>query len=155
MQWIKDGFMTATVGDVIDYEIIRRDINALGKKFDIKEIAADRWNATQLITQLEGDGFNIFAFGQGYRDMSAPTKELEKLIIGGMLRTNKNPVMRWMAGNVYIERDAAENIKPSKKKSTERIDGIVAAVMAIGRATSSPVQTESIYNSPEKELMFL
>ena len=155
VQWIKDGWLTATDGDVIDYDVIRRDIGELGKQFNIQEIAADRWNATQLITQLEGDGFNVFAFGQGYKDMSAPTKELEKLVIGGKLRTNRNPVLRWMASNVYVEQDAAGNLKPSKKKSSERIDGIVASIMAIGRATNAPVVTESIYNTPERELVFL
>ena len=154
-QWIKDGWITATPGDVIDYDVIRRDINELKKQYDIREIPSDRWNATQLIGQLEGDGFTVFAFGQGYKDMTAPTKELEKLIIGGKIRFGRNPVLRWMASNVFAEQDAAGNLKPSKKKSSERIDGVVATIMGLGRAMAMPVATASIYDRPEKELVFL
>lgn len=155
LQWIKDGWITATEGDVIDYDVIRRDINEFGKRYEVKEIAADRWNATQLITQLEGDGFNIFAFGQGFKDMTAPTKELEKLVIAGKIRSGKNPVLRWMASNVFVEQDAAGNLKPSKKKSTERIDGIVATIMGLGQAMLTPTTATSIYDAPEKELVWL
>lgn len=134
LQWIQHGLITATPGAVIDYDYIRRDINALRERYDIREVAADRWNATQLIGQLAGDGVEIFAHGQGYKDMTAPTKELEKLVIAGKIRTNNNAVMRWMASNATVEQDAAGNVKPSKKKSTERIDGLVALVMGLGRA---------------------
>ena len=144
-QWIKEGFVSATPGDVIDYDAIRRDINALKKLYNINEIAADRWNATQIITQLDGDGLVIFPFGQGYKDMTAPAKELEKLVVSGKLRCGKNPVMRWMASNASIEQDAAGNIKPSKSKSSERIDGIVALVMGLSRAMMRP--NESIYET--------
>ena len=130
---------------MIDYDVIRADIGELGKRFDIREIAADRWNATQIITQLAGDGFTIFAFGQGFRDMTSPTKELEKLVIGGKLRANKNPVLRWMASNVSVEQDAAGNIKPSKKKSSERIDGIVATIMGLARASLQSNEFQSVY----------
>ena len=115
--WICQGWITATDGDVIDYDVIRRDIGELGKRFDIREIACDRWNASQLITQLAGDGFTIFAFGQGFRDLTSPTKELEKLVISGKLRAGNNPVMRWMASNVSRREDATGNVKPSKGKA--------------------------------------
>lgn len=133
-KWIKDGTITATPGETVDYDVLRRDINQLGERYDIREIAADRWNASQLITQLDGDGFTIFAHGQGYASMSAPSKDLEKCVIAHQLDHGGNPVLRWMASNVSVEIDAAGNIKPSKKKSTERIDGIVALVMGLGRA---------------------
>ena len=132
-RWIKDGFIEATPGRVIDYEYIRNKINALAEKYHIKEIAVDRWNATQLSTQLEGDGFEMIGFGQGFASMAAPTKELERRILEGTINHGKNPVLRWMASNVTTEQDAAGNLKPSKKKSTERIDGIVATIMALGR----------------------
>lgn len=132
--WLQQGLMTSTPGNSIDYDIIRRDINELGKIYEIREIACDRWNATQIIGQLDGDGFQIFAFGQGYKDMTSPSKELERAIISGDIATNHNPVLRWMVGNVATETDAAGNIKPTKQKSTERIDGVVAMVMGIGRA---------------------
>lgn len=133
-QWIAEGLITATDGDVIDYDVIRRDINALRDRYNVREIAADRWNATQIITQLQGDGVEVFGFGQGFASMTAPTKELLKLVVAGQLSHGGNPVLRWMASNTATETDAAGNLKPSKKKSTERIDGMVALVMALGRA---------------------
>ena len=132
-QWIKAGHITATPGKVIDYEFIRNKINELAEQYQIKEVAIDRWNATQLSTQLEGDGFEMIGFGQGFASMAAPTKELERRILEGTLNHGANPVLRWMASNITTEQDAAGNIKPSKKKSTERIDGIVATIMALGR----------------------
>ena len=134
-QWIGAGQIEAMPRDVIDYEAIRRRINELGERMHLFEIAIDRWNATQLATQLDGDGFEVVAFGQGYASMNAPTKELEELVVSGKLRHGGNPALRWMAGNVSIEQGAADNWKPSKRKSIERIDGIVALIMAIDRAT--------------------
>lgn len=131
-QWAQQGFMRSTPGASVDYDVIRRDINALREQFNINTIAVDRWNATQLVKQLSDDGFNVGLFGQGYASMTAPSKLLETMIIDGTLRHGAHPVLRWMAGNVAIETDAAGNIKPSKKTSTEKIDGIVALVMALG-----------------------
>lgn len=142
-QWVSEGWITATDGNVTDYDVIRRDIQELAEQFSIREIAVDRWNATQITTQLGGDGFEMVPFGQGFGSMSAPSKELEKIVISKKLRHGNNPVLNWMASNVAIEQDAAGNIKPSKKKSTERIDGIVALVMALGRMISQPPDTTS------------
>ena len=141
--WKKNGFIETTPGSVIDYEFIRRKINELAKQYHIKEIAIDRWNATQLSTQLSADGFEMIGFGQGFASMAAPTKELERRVLQGTINNGANPVLRWMASNVTIEQDAAGNIKPSKKKSTERIDGIVATVMALGRVMLTDDLTES------------
>ncbi len=138
LTWAKQGFLTLTEGDVIDYDVIRRDICALGRRYDIRELAADRWNATQIITQLQGDGFNVVAYGQGYQSMTAPTKELLALVTAGRLAHGGNPVLRWQASVFAVETDAAANLKPSKKKSTDRIDGVVAAIMALGRAMLVP-----------------
>lgn len=146
--WAKQNHIEATEGNVIDYDVIRARINALSEIYHIKEIAIDRWNATQLATQLAGDGFSIVAFGQGYASMSGPTKELEKLVLGEQLNHGKNPVLRWMASNVSVEQDAAGNIKASKAKSTERIDGIVASIMALGRVIANQEPVE-IYASGE------
>lgn len=132
--WVRQGLIQATDGDVIDYDMIRRRINELGEQYWIVEIAIDRWNATQIATQLAGDGFEIVAYGQGYASMTAPTKELEKLVLAGQWHHGGHPVLRWMAGNVAVEQDAAGNLKPSKKKSKEKIDGMVASIMALGRA---------------------
>ena len=147
--WIQQGHMEATEGNVVDYDVIRERINGLGKVYNIQEIAIDRWNSTQLQTQLMGDGFTVVPFGQGYSSMSAPAKELEKLVVSRSLRHGGNPVLRWMASNVAVETDAAGNVKPSKGKSTERIDGIIALCMALGRMIShqddaSPYETRGL-----------
>lgn len=143
-QWIRDGFIKATEGDVVDYDVIRTDINALAKQFNLKKLAIDRWNATQLAVQLGGDGITVELFGQGFASMNAPAKLLENLVTAGRLAHGGNPVLRWMASNVIVETDAAGNIKPSKKKSRERIDGMVALVMGLGAATST-ITSESVY----------
>jgi phage terminase large subunit-like protein len=139
--WIRDGHIRATDGNVTDYDVIRRDIVELSQKFNIRQVAIDRWNATQLATQLQGDGVNVLGFGQGYGSMSAPSKQLENLVLGEKLRHGNHPVLSWMAQNVAVQSDHQGNIKPSKAKSTERIDGIVSLVMAIGlhsTATAKP-----------------
>ena len=144
-QWVKDGVISTTEGNVTDYDVLRRDINALGKRYNIREIAFDRWNATQLTTQLQGDGFTMVPFGQGFVSMAAPTKELEKLLLSNRLAHGGNPVARWMASNVAVRTDPAGNLKPDKEKSSEKIDGIVALVMALGRAIVQPAPEESVY----------
>lgn len=143
VQWIRQGLIEATPGEVVDYDRVRKRIQELGERYQIREIALDRWNATQLATQLSGDGFEMVAFGQGYASMNSPTKKLEELVLAGKLVHGGHPVLRWMAGNVSIETDAADNWKPSKKKSIERIDGIVALIMAVDRATT---QSSSEWN---------
>lgn len=131
-QWRSQGHVNTVPGDWIEYTPIREYINELGKKYNIRKIAIDRWNASQFTQDLMNDGFEVEFFGQGFASMSGPAKEFERLILAGQLYHGNNPVMHWMAGNVAKEEDAAGNIKPSKKRSTERIDGIVATVMAIG-----------------------
>lgn len=138
--WAKQGHLRTTPGNVTDYDQVRADINELAKKYNIRHIAIDRWNATQLSTQLQGDGLNVLGFGQGYGSMSAPAKQLEGLVVAGKLM-HHSPVLDWQASNVAIQSDHAGNIKPSKAKSTERIDGIVALTMALGihaTATAAP-----------------
>lgn len=132
--WARQGLIEMTPGNVVDYGVIRRRTGELGARFRINEIAIDPWNATQVALELQDDGFEVVTFGQGYRDMTAPTKEFEKLVLSGRLRHGGHPVLRWMASTISVETDAAGNLKPSKKKSTDRIDGIVAAIMALGRA---------------------
>lgn len=146
--WIDQGYITATEGDVTDYDVIRCDINLLAERFDIREVAIDRWNSTQLQIQLMGDGIEVVPFGQGFSSISAPAKELERLIRSKELKHDGNPVLRWCMNNVMIEEDAGGNIKPSKRKSTEKIDGCVALVMAIGRAIVQPEGREgSVYET--------
>lgn len=147
LEWIKQGFITATSGEVIDYDYIKADIQTDSERFHIKQIAIDRWNATQLSTQLTGAGFEVVPFGQGFASMAGPSKEFEKMVIGRRYRHGGNPVLAWCAANVAVEQDAAGNIKPSKKKSTERIDGIVALVMATGLAIVAQATAPSDYET--------
>lgn len=144
--WADQGYITATEGNVVDYDVIRVTLNELNTKYHIREIAIDRWNSTQLQTQLMGDGFTVVPFGQGFASMSAPTKELERLVLSQELAHGANPVLRWAASNVAVQMDAAANIKPAKDKSMERIDPITALVMAIGRAMVQTDSGTSYYN---------
>jgi phage terminase large subunit-like protein len=132
--WIRQGLINATEGSVVDYREIRKEINELHKRFQIREIAIDRWNSTQLSTELAGDGFTMVDFGQGFASMTAPTKELLALILDQRLSHGGHPVLRWMASNAAAKQDPAGNIKLDKSKSAEKIDGMVALTMAIGRA---------------------
>ena len=95
---------------------------------------------------LEGEGYTMVPFGQGYKDMSPPTKEFYKLLMEGNIIHGGNPVLRWMAGNVVVETDAAENIKVTKAKSPEKIDGIVATIMALDRAIRNQGNNSSVYD---------
>lgn len=132
--WERQGYLKTTEGNVVHYGFIEAFIEELGTKYNIKEIAFDRWGAVQMVQNLEGMGFTVVPFGQGYKDMSPPTKELMKLVLEGKIAHGGNPVLRWMMDNIYVKTDPAGNIKPDKEKSTDRIDGAVALIMALDRA---------------------
>lgn len=144
--WEKQGYIMSTEGNVIHYDFIEKFIMDLSEKYHILEIAVDRWNATQMIQNLEGEGFTIVPFGQGFSSMSAPTKEFYRLLMEGRIIHGGNPVLRWMAGNVVIDTDSAGNIKVTKAKSKEKIDGIVAAIMALDRCIRQEGQSGSVYD---------
>jgi phage terminase large subunit-like protein len=146
-QWIREGFIEATEGNVVDYDVIRERIKEDAERFQIREIAFDRWNATQLVVQLGNDGLSMIPFGQGFASMAGPTRELEKLIVGRQLAHAGYPVLRWMVSNVSVKQDPAGNMKPDKAKSTDRIDGIVALTMALGRAQVQPPKRTNIYET--------
>lgn len=144
--WEKQGYIMSTEGNVIHYDFIEKFIIYLSEKYHILEIAVDRWNATQMIQNLEGEGFTIVPFGQGFSSMSAPMKEFYRLLMEGRIIHGGNPVLRWMAGNVVIDTDPAGNIKVTKAKSKEKIDGIVAAIMALDRCIRQEGQSGSVYD---------
>lgn len=131
------GLITLTPGSVVDHDRVRNDILALRDRYRIEEIAFDPWNATQMMTQLRGDGLTVVEHRQGFGSMSGASKEFERLVVGGTLRHGGNALLRWNAANVAIDTDPAGNIKPTKAHSTGRIDGIVAAIMACGRAVTA------------------
>lgn len=137
--WLRQTSCESTPGNATDYDVIRRRINELGQTYHISEIAVDRWASAQIQQDLTADGFKVIPFGQGFGSMGSPTKELERLLLAGKLRHGAHPVLRWNASNVMVDEDAAGNIKPAKDKSSEKIDGIVALVMAIGRAQAAQV----------------
>lgn len=131
LTWIREGWIEATPGDVTDYDVIRARVNELRNWFVIDQIGIDPWNATQLATQLMSDGFEVVFIRQGFKTMNEPSKRLETWVVGRTFAHGGHPVLDWMADNVAIDTDPHANIKPSKKSSTERIDGIVGLVMAI------------------------
>lgn len=145
--WVRMGFVEATPGNVIDYEYIKAKIIKIAGEFKgLIEIGFDPWNATQIGIQLEEAGVRIANVGQGYKSLSPAAKELEREYLSGELKHGGNPVLRWMAANVVLETDPAENIKPSKRRSAERIDGIVALCCAISRQIAAE-DTTSVYES--------
>ena len=144
-QWAKRGFIQTTEGNVVHYGFIERFICELGERYDIREIAHDRWNATMMVQTLEDDGFTMVPFGQGFKDMSPPTKELMRIVLEHKLCHGGHPVLRWNMDNAFVRTDPAGNLKLDKEKSTEKVDGAVALVMALDRAMKNQ-GGDSVYN---------
>jgi phage terminase large subunit-like protein len=131
-QWRRDGILYATPGPTVDYEAVRRELRAWGDAYDLQMVAYDPWNALDLVSRLEKqDAIACVKMGQGFSSLSAPTKSLEQAILSKRLRHDGDPVLRWCVGNVAVEQDSAGNLKPSKSVSTERIDAVVALIMAV------------------------
>jgi len=143
--WEKKGLLLTTDGNVVHYGAIEKAIEELGKIYNIREILFDRWGATHLVQDLEDLGFKVIPFGQGFKDMSQPTKELMRLTLEQKIAHGGHEVLRWMADNVFVKTDPAGNIKADKEKSTEKIDGIIALIMALSRAVGAR-DTESVYS---------
>ena len=146
--WKRQGYLQTTEGNVVHYGYIEKFIEQLGEKYNIREIAFDRWGAVQMVQNLEGMGFTVVPFGQGFKDMSPPTKELMKLTLEQKIVHGGHPVLRWNMDNIFIRTDPAGNIKADKEKSTEKIDGAIATIMALDRAIRCGNDTsESVYDS--------
>lgn len=124
----------------------------LGERYNIREIAYDRWNATMMVQALQDDGFTMVPFGQGFKDMSLPTKELMRIVLERNLNHGGHPVLRWSMDNAYVRTDPAGNLKIDKEKSTEKVDGAVALVMALDRAMKN-MNGGSVYD--ERGLLFI
>lgn len=146
--WEKKGYLQTTEGNVVHYGYIEKFIEKLGERFNIREIAFDRWGAVQMVQNLEGMGFTVVPFGQGFKDMSPPTKELMKLVLEQRIAHGGHPVLRWNMDNIFIRTDPAGNIKADKEKSTEKIDGAIATIMALDRAIRCGNNAgESVYDT--------
>lgn len=152
--WERQGTLMTTEGNVVHYGYIEKFIEQLGERFNIREIAFDRWGAVQMVQNLEGMGFTVVPFGQGFKDMSPPTKELMKLVLEEKIAHGGHPVLRWMMDNIFIRTDPAGNIKADKEKSTEKIDGAIATIMGLDRAIRCGNDTgASVYDS--RGLLFI
>lgn len=134
--WAARGLIHLTPGNQVDYGFVRKTIAELAKLYDIREIGYDRWNATQIVQNLTDDGIKMIPIGQGFASMSAPTKELLRIVMSHRMRHGNNPILRWMADCFSVQQDPSDSVKPKKadrRKSSKRIDGIVAGVNALAR----------------------
>ena len=146
--WNRQGYLETTEGNVVHYGYIEKFIERLGERFNIRDIAFDRWGATQMSQDLENMGFTVVPMGQGFASMSPPTKELMKLTLEKKIAHGGHPVLRWNMDNIFIRTDPAGNIKADKAKSTEKIDGAIAMIMALDRAIRCGNDTsESVYDT--------
>jgi len=138
-EWVRDGYIEKTDGNVIDYDFIFEQIKNDATDYTLSRLAFDRWGAARVVQVLQNMGITMVQFGQGFASMSPPMKELERLVLSGKIRHGNNPVLTWMADNVVARMDPAGNIKPDKEKSKEKIDGISALIMAIDLALRNEV----------------
>ena len=146
-KWSSLGFVKVTAGNVLDYDFVKADILQIVEKYDLQSTAYDRWNASQTIIDLQNEGMECSPFGQGYGSMGAPTKEFEKMVLTEKIEHFGNPVLRWMMASTVIKTDPAGNIKPDKEKSSQKIDGIVASIMALGEwMTAQAEEDNNPYN---------
>jgi phage terminase large subunit-like protein len=136
--WIKAGYIVATDSETTDYEFIRADIEALSKRYCIRRIGMDPWQAIQLGNQLQGLGLDVFKYPQGFRGFNSPCRQLENLLSNGKLRHDGNPVLAFHAGNVTIRQNAEGMIRPLKPtdNNNARVDGVISLLQAIGTWSS-------------------
>lgn len=131
-KWKRAGAVFTNPGDVVDQNALHKKVLEDSEEYDLRAVMVDRWNATQFVVNLIDEGVQAEMFGQGFGSMSGPSKWLERAVLTGALDHGGHPVLRWCAENVCVTEDHAENIKPSKEESTDRIDGIVALIMGVG-----------------------
>lgn len=166
--WVKQGWLTLTPGNVTDYDFVEAQISRDRDEFLVQELAYDRWNAQQLVNNLMGDGAPMITMGQGFASMSAPTKDLQRLIKVGaqvdeagapvkpLVRHGGNPLLRWMVDNFAVAMDPAGNVKPDKANAGDKIDGVVALIMALSRAVAArEAVATSAYDDNDEGLMIV
>ena len=147
--WHQQGFLTATPGASVDYEIVARRLCELCDDFDVQAIAFDRWRIDVLQRELQrlDRELPLKPFGQGFKDMSPALDTVESELLNGRIRHGAHPVLTWNAANAVATRDPAGNRKLDKMKARGRIDGLVAATMAMGLASQLPAALPSVYES--------
>lgn len=156
--WARQGFLRLTPGEVTDYAIVRAQIKKDMTAFRVAELAYDPWNATQLVTDLMGDGAPMVTVRQGYASLSPPMKQVSRLLLEGtperpLLRHGGNPAMRWMVDNIAVAMDPAGNVKPDRARSADKIDGVAALVTAMARAMVATKPRRSAYEDGELEVV--
>lgn len=144
--WARHGFLTICDEPTIDQAAVRETIRALARRFDLRLLGIDPWNARHFAALLHReDGLPIVEFRQGYASMNEPTKQFLALVARGALRHDGNPLLRWQAGNMVGVEDGAGNLKPDKPRSADKIDGLVASIMAVALSEAAPVETPEIH----------
>lgn len=143
--WAARGHISLIPGNMIDQEVLYADIIALWQRYPIRAIGIDPWNGAAMMTRLAAAGLKVEQFRQGFASMSAPSKAFEARVLQRRIKHGGDPVMRWMIGNTLVDMDPAGNIKPNKGRSADRIDGVVAAIMAFGLMDADPTAGGSVY----------
>lgn len=156
--WRDEGWLTVTSGDTADYDFILEQMKADQDAFSVKSVGYDRWNASQLVNDLTGEGFDMVKIGQGFISLSAPLKAIKHTLLSGTADTPRfrhggNPVMRWQTDNLAVATDAAENVKPDKAAAGDKIDGWSAAVDAMAVVLEGKPDKKSAYDDEDSDLM--
>lgn len=155
LRWAEEGHLTLTPGNVIDHSALVEHVKRLAERYSVQEVAIDRWNSTAVTVALTEEGFQVAAFGQGFASMAAPMREMKRAILAGHFRHGGNPILRMNFANAVAETDPAENEKLTKSRARGRIDGAVAACMAIGRILASD-SGPSVYETERPDgLLFI
>ena len=139
----------ATDGDIVDYELIREDILEDCRRFDVATVAYDPFQAMQLVAQLQNEYVPVLQYGNTVRNMSEPMKQLQAMVVSKQLVHDGDPVLAWEASNLVGKLDAKDNVFPRKELAKNKIDGMVAMIMALG-VYLSEVDTVSIYDRTDK-----
>jgi phage terminase large subunit-like protein len=142
--WVKDGYITTTEGNVLDFDVFEEDLKTDSSGYEIKEVAFDPFQATQFSTRMMAEGFEMVEMRPTVLNFSEPMKELEKLVLQGRFHHNGDPVLAWMASNVVAHTDQKDNIYPRKEKAENKIDGIIALLMCLGREILQPMEESSV-----------
>lgn len=150
--WEREGYIIATDGNVTDYDEIERDILEDAKQFDIYEFGFDPFQATQLSSHLISEGVPMVEVGATVKNFSEPMKELEAMILAGQLKHTGNPVLTWMISNVVCHVDKKDNIYPNKEFPENKIDGVIALIMAINRLLAGAEAEISPWEDEEYKL---
>jgi len=153
LEWVNSGHLMKIPGAVIDYSFVIEKILQLKAEYDLQGVLFDRWGSEHVRQALESEGVEMIQHGQGYKDQSPPTKEFLKLILSQKIQHDGNPVLRWCISNLVVEIDSAGNVKPSRRRSTEKIDLAVSGIMALNGCLVNPVEPpfQSVYEGKSVE----